>query len=250
MTIAKAGIHASLNARCSVVAAANPKYGEYDPSLPAGRNINLPDSLLSRFDLVYIVLDHNDSELDRQIAERVCRNHRYINPQESSRLQEEEEHNFIEDTTYQHVMPTNPAPFQKHDNTIHTDNNSQLLTTSFFKKYLFYAKKQFQPSLKDDAIEYISNRWMEMRQRQAMDMNKESKVERTKYPATNLPVSIRTFESLIRIATGHAKLRLSKFVQLVDCEVAVQLIYQTVFGIDFDLSAIHSSRTPSLSYSI
>lgn len=62
-----------------MVAAANPKYGEYDTSLGSGKNINLPDSLLSRFDLVFIVLDHNDSELDRKIAERVCRNHRYLN---------------------------------------------------------------------------------------------------------------------------------------------------------------------------
>jgi DNA replication licensing factor MCM3 len=70
-------MHVSLNARCSVIAAANPIYGDYARDMPVGKNIGMPDSLLSRFDLLFVMFDEKDPDNDRKIAQRVIANHRY-----------------------------------------------------------------------------------------------------------------------------------------------------------------------------
>jgi DNA replication licensing factor MCM7 len=84
VSIAKAGITTMLNARTAVLAAANPRYGRYnryadrDPHVALLKNINLPAALLSRFDLMFLLLDEVDSENDRALAEHVT----YVHQQE------------------------------------------------------------------------------------------------------------------------------------------------------------------------
>ena len=68
VSIAKAGITTTLNARTSILAAANPAYGRYNKHETAHKNINLPAALLSRFDLIFILLDTADKNRDLQLA--------------------------------------------------------------------------------------------------------------------------------------------------------------------------------------
>jgi len=75
VSIAKAGITCSLNARAAVVAAANPLMGRYDTRKSPVENMNLPAALLSRFDLQYVLLDKTSKEADKRLAEHVLRVH-------------------------------------------------------------------------------------------------------------------------------------------------------------------------------
>ncbi len=74
-SIAKGGIVATLNARTSILAAANPLYGKYDPFRNITENINLPIPLLSRFDLIFVVRDQPSVEMDTEIAQHVIKLH-------------------------------------------------------------------------------------------------------------------------------------------------------------------------------
>ncbi|KAI6005829.1 MCM2/3/5 family-domain-containing protein [Pisolithus albus] len=71
ISISKAGISTTLNARTSVLAAANPLYGRYNPKVSPVENINLPAALLSRFDLLFLILDKPTREDDERLAQHV-----------------------------------------------------------------------------------------------------------------------------------------------------------------------------------
>ena len=68
ISVAKAGIICTLNARTSILAAANPVNSRYDPSLSVMENLQLPPTLLSRFDLIYLILDKPTKESDLELA--------------------------------------------------------------------------------------------------------------------------------------------------------------------------------------
>jgi DNA replication licensing factor MCM6 len=75
ISIAKAGIQATLNARTSILAAANPMAGRYDRSKPLKYNVALPPAILSRFDLLHVMVDEPDAHLDAQIANHILSVH-------------------------------------------------------------------------------------------------------------------------------------------------------------------------------
>ena len=75
VSIAKAGITTSLNARTSVLAAANPLFGRYNINETPQKNINLPAALLSRFDLIFLLLDTSSHDKDLELARHIGQVH-------------------------------------------------------------------------------------------------------------------------------------------------------------------------------
>ena len=232
VTIAKAGIHTSLNARCSVIAAANPIYGQYDPHKDPHRNIALPDSLLSRFDLLFVVTDDIEDVRDRQISEHVLRMHRYrqAGTEEGAPVREGGGQQMLgvglEDDSAASGRPT--AVFEKYDQMLHAGVHvtqgrgrrkaPEIFTIAFVKKYIQYAKTRIKPVLTKGAADHIVATYSALRNDEL-----EGSQRRTS------PMTARTLETLIRLATAHAKARLSSRVETRDAEVAEDIMRFALF---------------------
>ncbi len=235
VTISKAGIHTSLNARCSVVAAANPVYGQYDVHKEPHKNIALPDSLLSRFDLLFIVTDDVNMERDRSISEHVLKSHRYQPPgyAEGEPIREKvnlslavgndnadgEDDEDEEQPVYEKYNPLLHAGAEA---ALNVDNHGRrkkpkIVAIPFVRKYIQYAKNRVEPVLTKGASDKIVETYANLRN------DDEALGKKTS------PITARTLETLIRLATAHAKLRLSKSVSIADAEVAEQLLKFALF---------------------
>ncbi|OMO66573.1 Mini-chromosome maintenance, DNA-dependent ATPase [Corchorus capsularis] len=218
VTIAKAGIHASLNARCSVVAAANPIYGTYDRSITPTKNIGLPDSLLSRFDLLFIVLDQMDVDIDRQVSEHVLRMHRFRSAFDGGEAADGSSRYGREDEA-----EADSSVFVKYNRMLHgrkTDRGRKrdTLTIKFLKKYIHYAKHRIQPELTDEASEQIATAYAELR-------NSSSNAK----TGGTLPITARTLETIIRLSTAHAKMKLSRKVTKTDVDAALKILNFAIY---------------------
>ncbi|XP_062857382.1 MCM3 minichromosome maintenance deficient 3 (S. cerevisiae), like [Trichomycterus rosablanca] len=224
VTIAKAGIQARLNARCSVLAAANPVYGRYDQYKTPMENIGLQDSLLSRFDLLFIVLDQMDSESDREISEHVLRMHRYRPPGEQEGaampLGSTLDVFATEDPNITEAAEQELQIYEKKDNVLHghRKKKDKVVTMEFIRKYIHVAKL-VKPVLTQEASDYIAEEYAKLRSHDQVN----SELART------MPVTARALETMIRLATAHAKARMSKTIDLGDAETALELMQFAYF---------------------
>ncbi|CEM21778.1 unnamed protein product [Vitrella brassicaformis CCMP3155] len=245
VTIAKAGIHATLNARCSVVAAANPLYGHFSEEKELSQQIAFQETLLSRFDLIFIVRDVMDETEDRRIARHVIQQGRLRREGDEAALRrggavdmgnlqggammegpggggDDENGNENDNRREKTSKPFEDAGNVQH----HRDRNGdvpEFLTLEFLQKYIHYAKVTFKPKLTPESVELIQDAYAEMREKFNRNPTGRSRSRR-------VVVTTRTLEALIRLSTAHAKLRLSDEVTKVDVDVALRLVLHTLGG--------------------
>ncbi|KAJ5367658.1 DNA replication licensing factor Mcm3 [Penicillium brevicompactum] len=232
VTIAKAGIHTSLNARCSVLAAANPIYGQYDPHKDPHKNIALPDSLLSRFDLLFVVTDDIEDTHDRRISEHVLRMHRYRQPGTEEGAPVREQLNQTLGVGVDDRQDSNgPSEvFEKFNVMLHggmidaanagrrRGKNIEIISIPFIKKYIQYAKKRIQPVLTKGAADHVIATYSALRNDELTGNKRRTS-----------PITPRTLETLIRLSTSHAKARLSNRVEEKDAKHAEAILRFAMF---------------------
>ncbi|KAM0723702.1 hypothetical protein Q7P37_000690 [Cladosporium fusiforme] len=163
ISIAKAGITTILNARTSVLAAANPIFGRYDDLKSPGENIDFQTTILSRFDLIFIVRDNHDRNRDETIAKHVMNLHMNGSANNNPEASQSE------------------IPVEK------------------MKRYIAYAKSRCAPRLSPEAAEKLSSHFVSIRRQVARaeaDANQRSSIPIT---VRQLESLVRITESLAKL---------------------------------------------------
>jgi len=192
ISIAKAGITATLPTQCAVLAAANPKWGRFDTSDVEESllsQIDLPQTLLSRFDAIFPLTDQPDEERDTRIATHILETHRSgeLDVSQKNRLDSEE---------------------------IQFEGNKPYFTPSFLKKYIAYAKNNIFPVLLPETMEHIKKYYISKRNTGSSSSGEGGRP---------IAITARQLEACIRMSEASAKLRLSSTVDLEDAERAISI---------------------------
>ena len=201
VSVAKAGINAVLRARCALLGAANPKYGRFDRYAPIAEQIDLSPTLLSRFDLIFVLTDEPDEEKDRKLAEHILKAHELGEKLEKLK----------------NIVSTE---YTKEELEAQAEEIKPAIDPDLLRKYIAYAKRTVFPVLTEEAKERIIDFYISLRSK-AKDNSA-------------MPITARQLEALIRLAEASARLRLSDYVTAEDVERVVKIVRKSLEQIAID----------------
>jgi replicative DNA helicase Mcm len=201
ISVAKAGITATLKARCALLGAANPKYGRFDMYGDIADQINMPPSLLSRFDLIFIMTDQPEQRKDLAIAEHILKAHgigELIAQHRKTPIP-----GITDEYIEQQLTPVKPD-----------------IEPSLFRKYVAYAKRSCYPILSAEAKEALVTYYLKLRG--------------IAEPNKPVPVTARQLEALVRLAEASARIRLSNSIEQSDAERVIHIVDACLRQIAYD----------------
>jgi len=216
ISVAKAGITATLQSRCAVLGAANPKYGRFDANRNIAEQIDLPPALLSRFDAIFTMTDRPEAEQDRKVAAHILKAHR----RGELRLQEE---------------PNKIASIDSAEIMRDSSGLVPAMEREFLRKYVAYSKRII-PVMSDEAVRTLQGYYVSIRK---LGEGEEASV----------PITARQLEALIRLSEASARARLNQIVAPEDADRAIKIV-QYYLGkvaseggrLDIDIIATGTSR--------
>ncbi len=189
ISVAKAGINATLKARCAVLAAANPKLGRFDEFQSIHEQINMPPALLSRFDLIFSILDKPNRKTDTVLADHILHSHKG-------------------GEIHEHLKKTTDELFTKEQEDALMKHIIPVFVPEFLRKYVAYAKRRVFPVLSDDALIILQNYYVDFR-----GSSQDS-----------VPFTPRQLEAFVRLAEASARIRLSQEATVEDAKRAIGII--------------------------
>ncbi|AGB33438.1 cell division control protein 21 [Natrinema pellirubrum DSM 15624] len=202
ISVSKAGINATLKSRCSLLGAANPKYGRFDQYEPISEQIDLEPALISRFDLIFTVTDTPDEEKDRNLAEHIITT------------------NYAGELTTQREEMSSLEVSQGEIDEM-TDQVDPEIDAELLRKYIAYAKQNCHPRMTEAARNAIRDFYVDLRSK---GTDEDAAV----------PVTARKLEALVRLSEASARVRLSDTVEEADAERVIEIVRSCLQDVGVD----------------
>ncbi|MCH0628998.1 ATP-binding protein [Kocuria palustris] len=201
ISVSKAGIVTTLQARCAIIAAANPIGGRYNLTLPLAQNVNLTEPILSRFDILCVVRDLVNPESDERLAKFVLQLHVRLHPLSTEDVEDDE---------------TRTRREKLDELTKEKEEEISPILQELLVKYINYARHRCFPKLYQMDVDKVL--------RVYADLRKES------ISTGSFPITVRHLESILRIAEAFAKMRLLDFVSQLDLNRAIKVLVDLFVG--------------------
>ncbi|KAJ5626198.1 Nucleic acid-binding OB-fold [Penicillium lagena] len=218
ISISKAGIVTTLQARCAVVAAANPRSGRYNSATTFSDNVDLTEPILSRFDILCVVRDLVEPSEDERLANFVVESHHRANP---VRPLKDKDGNLVDtdgnrvdiegyriDKDGNRLPPTPEEAAKRAAEQAKADEEKEgEIPQELLRKYILYAREHCHPKLYQIDQDKVARLFADMR--------------RESLATGAYPITVRHLEAIMRIAESFCKMRLSEYCSAQDIDRAI-----------------------------